>query len=395
MKKNAAFIIPSLKNGGAERVLSTISMNLDENINQYIFTWNGKEPDYDFNGEIVEIDIQNSTSLIKNINVLFKRVKEVKKYKKQYNIDTCISHLEGPNIVNLLSKGNEKTVITVHNFQSKERTGLYGFIFRTLMRLLYNRADKIVAVSNAIKEDLANNFNINEEKIEVIYNPFDCKSIEELATEELEEEYKEIFENDVIINVGRLTKQKGQWHLIKSFYELKKLYKDIKLVILGKGELEDELKELVEILNLNKDVFFLGYHKNPFKFIKNSKVFALTSLYEGFPMCLAESMICGTPIVSVDCKSGPREMLDIKNIENKDVIQFVDYGVLVDNFKENKVLINYKISKDEKDFARAINTLINNNEYYDKYSKLGNKRAYEFDLKNIIVKWHNLIIERG
>ena len=69
MKKNVAFIIPSLKNGGAERVLSTISMNLDKNINQYIFTWNGKDPDYEFNGEIVDIGIQNSTSLIKNIGI--------------------------------------------------------------------------------------------------------------------------------------------------------------------------------------------------------------------------------------------------------------------------------------------------------------------------------------
>lgn len=391
MKKNVAFIIPSLKNGGAERVLSTISMNLDKNINQYIFTWNGKEQDYDFNGKIVEIDIQNSTSLIKNINVLFNRVKEVKKYKKQYNIDACISHLEGPNIVNLLSKVNEKTIITVHNFQSKERTGLYGFIFKILMKLLYNRADKIVAVSKAIKEDLASNFNINREKIEVIYNPFDCKQIEALAKEELEDEYKGIFKNDVIINVGRLTNQKGQWKLIKSFYELKKLHKDIKLVILGKGELEDELKELVEILNLKQDVFFLGFHKNPFKFIKNSKVFALTSLYEGFPMCLAEAMVCGTPVVSVDCKSGPREMLDIKNIESKDEIQFVDYGVLVRETKEEKLIINNEISKDERVFSCAINRLIKDKAICTKYSELGKTRAYDFDSNKIIEKWNNLI----
>lgn len=392
MKKNVAFVIPGLKNGGAERVLSTISMNLDENIDQYIFTWNGEDPDYEFNGKIVEINVQNSTNLIKNIGVLFKRVKEVKKHKKKYKIDTCISHLEGPNIVNLLSKGNEKTVITVHNFQSKERTGLYGFIFKILMKLLYNRADKIVAVSKAIKEDLANNFNIDEEKIEVIYNPFDCKNIESLAMEELEEEYKAIFENDVIINVGRLTNQKGQWHLIKSFYELKKLQNDIKLVILGKGELEDELKDLVERLNLNKDVLFLGFHKNPFKFIKNSKVFALTSLYEGFPMCLAEAMVCGTSVVSVDCKSGPREMLSPKDDINKESngIEYCENGILVNRFESNYNL-GLEIGNNEKIFAQALLNVLKNENLSNNYEIVGKNRAMDFDVNKVIKEWYKIL----
>lgn len=395
MKKNVAFIIPSLKNGGAERVLSTISMNLDENINQYIFTWNGKEPDYDFNGKIVEIDVQNSTSLIKNIGVLIKRVREVKKYKKIYKIDTCISHLEGPNIVNILSKYKEKTIVTVHSFQSKERKGFYGFIFKTLIKLFYNKADKVVTVSKAIKEDLFRNFGIDKSNMEVIYNPFDCNQIKKLSEELLEEEYKELFENEVIIHVGRLTEAKGQWHLIKSFYKLKESKPNLKLVILGKGELERELKELVQKLKLENDVFFLGFQKNPFKFISKSSIFALTSLYEGFPMCLAESMICGTPIVSVDCKSGPREMLDISNITNNNDIKFVDYGVLVKSFSDQQLVFDEKINDEEDVFARAINMLLDNKEYYVKYSLLGNKRAYDFDLKNIIKRWNNLIIERG
>lgn len=390
MNKNIAFVIPSLKNGGAERVLSTISMNLDENINQYIFTWNGKEQDYDFNGKIVDIDIQNSTNLIKNIKVLFNRVKEVKKYKKEYKIDTCVSHLEGPNIVNLLSKVNEKTIITVHNFQSKERTGLYGFIFKILIKLLYNRADKIVVVSKAIKEDLINNFNINAEKIEVIYNPFDCKKIEDLAKEALEEEYIDIFKNEVIINVGRLSEQKGQIHLINSFNQLQKKKKGVKLVILGRGNLENELKEIVKKYKLEEDVLFLGFQKNPFKFIAKSKIFALTSLYEGFPMCLIESMACGTTVVSVDCKSGPREMLNPNNDIYKESIgiDYCENGILV---KQSEISNSLAIYNNENLFAEALINILNDENAINKYEIAGKKRAMDFDVKKIIEKWNEII----
>ncbi|MCR8746793.1 glycosyltransferase [Romboutsia lituseburensis] len=390
MKKNVAFIIPSLKNGGAERVLSTISMNLDENIKQYIFTWNGKDPDYDFNGKIVEIDVQNSTSLIKNVGVLLKRVREVRKYKKEYKIDTCISHLEGPNIVNLLSKGSEKTVITVHNFQSKERTGLYGFIFKILMKLLYNRADQIVVVSKAIKQDLVNNFNIKRTKIEVIYNPFDCKKIERLAEEELDDKYKEIFNNDVIINVGRLTEQKGQWNLIKSFYHLKKKNSKVKLVILGSGELEDRLKELVYNLGLGKDVIFLGFQSNPFKFVSKAKIFALTSLYEGFPMCIPESMACSTAIISVDCKSGPREIL-ANNSEDLKVegAVYCDYGVLTPEFYNSINTNEANITLEEEIFSDALNQMLKMD--LSNYCKNGKIRVQKFNVDKIISRWIELI----
>lgn len=392
MGRNVGFVIPGLKNGGAERVLSTISLNLNKDIKQYIFAWNGKEKDYDFNADIIDFDVHNSSNIIKNIFILLKRVKMLKKYKKEYKIDTCISHLEGANIVNILSKTNEKTVITVHNFQSRERKGIYGFVFRVLMKALYNKADKIVVVSKLIKEDLSKNFGINEEKIEVIYNPFDCKLIEKLAEEKIEDKYEEIFKHQVVINVGRLTKQKGQWHLIKAFSELKKVNKDVKLVILGKGELEDRLKELIKTFNLEEDVFLLGFTTNPFKYIARADIFALTSLYEGFPMCIAESMACGTPVLSVDCKSGPREMLTINSDINKeaDSVEFEEYGVISPEFSEEDDT-NNNISAEEKIFASAMSDLLQNNEKISQYSTNGKNRVKELDVNEIIKRWNNLL----
>lgn len=393
MKKNISFIIPGLKSGGAERVLSTLSLNLSDKYKQYIFTWNSKEIDYEFNSEIVEIETENSKSLIKNIYILFKRVVEVKKYKKKFKIDCAISHLEGANIVNLLSKDNERTIITVHNFQSKERKGIYGFIFKVLIKLLYNRADKIIAVSQLISDDLVKNFKVDKSKICVIYNPYDITKIKEMMQEDIEEEYEELFNNEVIINVGRLTKQKGQWHLIKSFSELIKSRKNIKLIILGKGELEKEIKKLISDLNLENDVILLGYHNNPFKFISRANIFALTSLYEGFPMCIAEAMACNTPVVSVDCKSGPREMLsENKNIfKTAEEIEWCDYGVLTPNFNDNCDISNLNITKEEKIFAEALNNILKNNYYIEKYSRVGENRVSDFEVNKIIRKWESII----
>lgn len=393
MSKNIGFIIPGLKNGGAERVLSTISLNLDKEFNQYIFTWNGKEKDYDFNAKIVEIDTQNSKNLLKNIFVLFKRVREVKKYKRQFNIDTCISHLEGPNIVNLMSKGKEKTIITVHNFQSKERKGLYGFIFKTLIKITYNKADKIVVVSKAIKEDLIRNFNIDDKKIKVIYNPFDCKLIEKLSRENLENSYEHIFDSKVIINVGRLTEQKGQWHLIKAFSEIKRQEKDVKLVILGQGELESCYKELVERLHIENDVYFLGFQKNPFKFISKANIFVLSSLYEGFPMCIAEAMACGTPVLSVDCKSGPNEILsENKNImEEVSDIKYDEYGILVPKFTDSKKNIDLVIREEDKKFSQFIMEAIKNEMKLNEYKLKVKNKVRNFAVDNIILEWNELI----
>lgn len=394
MGKNLGFIIPGLKNGGAERVLSTVSLNLDKSIKQYIFAWNGMERDYEFQSDIVDLGIKNEDNIIKNIFVLLKRVRAMRKYKKQYKLDVCISHLEGANIVNILSKGKEKTVVTVHNFQSKEREGAYGIIFKLLIKLLYNRADKVITVSELIKLDLINNFGINKNKIEVIYNPFDCNLIEELSKEEIEKELQPLFKNDVIINVGRLTEQKGQWHLIKAFSELKKQNKNVKLAMLGQGELREDLEELVRQLNLEQDVIFLGFRKNPFKYIAKAKVFALTSLFEGFPMCIAEAMACGVPVVSVDCKSGPREMLSRERDLEKVIsdIEISDFGILSPSF-DNEVDFTGNININEKIYTKALTEMLVSSEVRKNYSKVARNQVRELDVNKIIVKWNKLIID--
>src|SRR5699024_8973667 len=158
-----------------------------------------------------------------------------------------------------------------------------------------------------------------------IYNFYDIEKILELSKEPLTVQDAKIFENPTIVTVGRLAEQKGQWHLIRALNKVKKEIPDVKLIILGEGELEDYLKKLVNDYKLTENVHFLGFQKNPFKYITKSDMYVFPSLYEGFPNALAEGMVCGLPVISSDCESGPREILSpdldlnypqIKNVLN-------------------------------------------------------------------------------
>lgn len=392
MSKNIAFLIPSMRNGGAERVLSNMSINLDEKFNQNIIVWDGKDVDYPFNGQLIDLDIHNADNIIGNINVLLKRVRNVKKYKKENNIDTTISFLEGPNIVNIFSRSKDKVIVSVHNFQSKERQGIYGKIFKFLIKNFYNRADYVVAVSEQIRIDLIENFKLEENKVKVIYNPFDIERIQALMKEEIDQAYSDIFNHPVVINAGRLTNQKGQWHLIKSFVKVKESVPNAKLVILGQGELENNLKQLAKDLDIYEDVHFLGFQKNPFKYIHKADVFALTSLFEGFPMCLAESMVCEIPIISVDCKSGPREML----YENTDImscakdIEYADYGILSCPF-DDEMRFDTFISNEEKLFAKGVVDLLKDEKLKSDYIEKSKNRVKSFNVTNILKQWEDLM----
>ncbi len=113
-----------------------------------------------------------------------------------------------------------------------------------------------------------------------------------------------------IINIGRLTRQKNQKILIKSFKEISKNYKNLKLLILGKGEKYFELSNLVKQLNLENKVNFLGQVNSPYKYIKNSLCVIVSSLWEDPGFVMIESSALKKVVISSDCQSGPKEFFN-------------------------------------------------------------------------------------
>jgi glycosyltransferase involved in cell wall biosynthesis len=317
-----------------------------------------------------------------------------------------VSFLERANFVNITSKlfKKHRAIISVRMDQQKGHVGLRK-LNKLLVRILYPKADLIIAVSHGVKQSLIN-IGIEEEKIKVIYNPHQIDEIRELAKEPLGS-YEEIFKHPVLITAGRLTKPKGQWYLLRVFKALKEKHKDLKLVILGEGELKDYLLKLSEELGLKTyvwgkdelsesfDVYFLGFQKNPFKFIARSKLFVFPSLWEGFPNALVEAMACDVCVVSSDCRSGPREILAPNTDFNYQTQkpEFAEYGVLMPVFE-----VKYKTAKEPLEereimWVETIDKLLEDENLRKNYSEKAKQRAEDFRIEKIVQEWKEVIYD--
>ncbi|MFZ8831195.1 MAG: glycosyltransferase, partial [Thermodesulfobacteriaceae bacterium] len=315
-----------------------------------------------------------------------------------------VSFLERANFVNIISKlfKKHKAIISVRVDQQTGHVGLRK-LNKLLVGILYPKADLIIAVSYGVKQSLIN-LGIEEEKIKVIYNPYPIDEIRELAKEPLGN-HEEIFKHPVLITAGRLTKQKGQWYSLRVFKALKEKYKDLKLVILGEGELKDYLVGLSEELGLkayvwdrdklseNFDVYFLGFQKNPFKFIARSKLFVFPSLWEGFPNALVEAMACGVPVVSSDCKSGPREILAPNTDFNYQTQkpEFAEYGVLMPVFDVKYKTANEPLEEKEIMWVETVDKLLEDKDLRRHYSEKAKQRAEDFRIEKIVQEWKEIL----
>jgi len=357
-----AFLINSMAGGGAERVVSILLKNLSRKKREFF---------------LIVLEDKFYYQIPKDVKVIRLKAKffgflKLKKIIKKNEIDLVFSFLGRSNYTNILAKlfgSSHQVYINERINPSRMHLGINfkAILNRFLLKRLYKKADLIFSNSLGTKDSLNQNFSLSLDKIKVIYNPIDLEKIREFCQNDLEPEYQEIFKNPVIINIGRLTKQKGQKYLIRAFKLVIDQIQGAKLLILGEGELEKDLKSLVKKLDLENDVLFLGWQKNPFKFLAKAKVFVLSSLWEGLPNTLIEALACGVPVISTDCPSGPAEI-----IENS------KSGLLVP-------------VKDEKALSQAIIKILEYPITANYFSKQGEERANDFSIENIIKQYERII----
>lgn len=176
------------------------------------------------------------------------------------------------------------------------------------MREMYSAVDRIVAVSEGVAEDTRRIAKLPPEKIVVIRNPVITPEMMEKSRMPVDHPWFASSDVPVILGAGRLTRQKDFSTLVRAFARVR-AFIDSRLVILGEGRLRPSLEKLAADLGIADAVALLGHVANPYAYMARSSLFVLSSAWEGSPNVLTEALALGTPVVSTDCPSGPREIL--------------------------------------------------------------------------------------
>jgi glycosyltransferase involved in cell wall biosynthesis len=177
-----------------------------------------------------------------------------------------------------------------------------------LLRRTYPEADRIIAVSRGVADDLRTLVRLPPELVTTAYNPVVDSELAKKADAPIDHPWFVPGAPPVIIAVGRLTEQKDFPTLLRAFARVR-AQRQARLLILGEGELRRKLEALACELGVDQDVSLSGFMSNPFAYMARAAVFVLSSAYEGLPGVLIETLACGCPVVSTDCPSGPAEIL--------------------------------------------------------------------------------------
>ena len=375
-KKRLSILIYSLASGGAERVVSIL---LNELPNRYDITLvlMKNKIEYDIPKKIKIAFLEDSDPYERGIAKLLKLPYLGFKYKrfcKENQITVSLSFMNRPNYINVFAKlfGNRaRTIISERAMPSlQHKVGIQGKINRFLIKQLYPYSDVVMANSMGNSLDLRDNFGIDG--VVTINNPFDIEKIEKESKESIELKRDRF----VFITIGRLDSGKNHKLMIDAIREI-----DANLYIIGEGELRGELETQIEKLELENRVSLLGRQNNPYKYLSKADCFIFTSNYEGFPNVLVEALSCKLPVISSDCRSGPREILAPKSdisFQLKRSIEMAKYGILVP--------INSK-----KELVEAMNLIIESDSLRDSYIKKGKSRAEYFNKNRILDKFLDVI----
>lgn len=226
------------------------------------------------------------------------------------------------------------------------------FIKHPIIKGLLDSADAIIAQSSGMKLDLVKNYKIDTEKIEIINNPAivlnDRCQIKQLITRKNE-----------IVFIGRLAKPKGLTYLFEAMTIAIKTIPDLHLTMVGEGEDKDSLMCLAEDLQLSSNIDFIGFKKDISPYIIKAKATVLTSIREGFPNALVESIALGTPVIAFNCQSGPKDIItpDVNGI----LVPFLDvdaFSNAIISVMEGKVVFDQeKVKQSAERFN--LDTIVN------------------------------------
>lgn len=308
--KEIIFVVPSLRGGGAERVVATLLRFIDhERFKVTLVVVNARDAVFlkDIPTSIDLIDL----ALPRVRSAAFKILRLVWECKphivfstlSHLNLMLCLLRPFFPRGVKLI--GRETSVVS-ESLAGKSARGLWSAAYRWI----YPRLDYLVCQSIDMRNDLLNNFSFPASKACIINNPVDVDRVRQLAALLPDQSHWVKFASDTdirLVVVGRLVHQKGIDMLIHAVALCRN--PKIRVLVLGHGPLKDELLELATRMGVASQVRLAGFEANPYPYIASADALVLSSRYEGFPNVVLESLACGTPVIAMPAPGGCREIL--------------------------------------------------------------------------------------
>ncbi|MFC1465575.1 MAG: glycosyltransferase [Candidatus Brachytrichaceae bacterium NZ_4S206] len=309
--KRIAIFLPSLAGGGAEHIIVQLAnhfsqrgVSVDLVLAQNTGVWRDKvSPDV----RVIDLRARRTVSALPWLI----------KYLRAAQPTCILATLLHANVVAALATALANTgirlVLREANFfteQKRRATKMNAKAALSLAAWAYRRAHRVVAVSQAMAEDLRNALGLPTEKVVTIHNPVDLDALQDAA--KMPVDHRWLSNNadlPVILGVGRLEAQKDFATLLRAF-AIVKAQRDCRLIILGEGALRGQLTALARELDVADSVDMPGFAKNPYAYLLRASVFVLSSAHEGMPNALIEALALGVPVVATNCRSGPAEILE-------------------------------------------------------------------------------------
>lgn len=366
--------------GGTERIALNLHENLPKEYNTSLLTL------YNTNNEYYNI---TSPYLIKFRRNQFSRILLYPLATVRFichciheKTNIVISMDDSTNLINLLSQAIGKKAIICFHVIPLLNPNIISWLNRKLLSFLIRITNpSVVVLHNRMKKEVCEAYHIsNTDNVHVIHNPNQLSEIQKKSLEPSRLSWLNQQEIPTIITVGRLADVKAQWHLIRIFSKLHETM-SCRLLVCGHGPEEEYLQSLSHELKVDEDIIFLGWQKNPHKFMARSTVFALTSISEALPNVLVESMAVGCPVVAANCSPGIEEIMGSDNT----------CGIISEKMSGTRYAPDEPLDEGEMDFLNNLKIILEDAKLRNRMSCKAKERAKLFDVDIGIQKYVELI----
>jgi glycosyltransferase involved in cell wall biosynthesis len=305
------FVLPSLNGGGAERAAVQVLNGLDpDRWDRSMFLFAREGPYLSELDPSIRLASADTASRWGRWNALRAHVAReqpaiVMAFLSYFSVLSAAraSHTRAKVVFNLQTPMS--AFLTDADYHWRRRW--HRAAFSSVTRVAYGAADLIIATSQGVSHDLTSSFGVDPARIRVLANPVDLDRVRAAAAESIDDAVVPAGSGPLIVAAGRLAEAKNYPLMIDAFAELRQQM-PARLLVLGQGELESSLRQMIASKHLQDSVSLAGFQSNPWKYIARADVFLLTSRYEGFGNVLIEAMACGVPVVAT-ASAGTRDII--------------------------------------------------------------------------------------